>query len=461
MAHDFGIVSAVTPDYLKNLEWCAPTWKYKPQFADKRLYVFHHGFKSLDRLKALWPADKLDLIEWNMDAAESQRELMLSAFVLGAAQAVVEPYFVKLDADTFFTDSQDVFLPKDFKYDLYAHKWGYTKPGWWVNKLQAWSELQEYTGPTNSGTKADKRIISWCCLHKTEFVRKCAKAAGSRLPVPSHDTFLWFLADRFDDCKWGACNLKDRGVQHGTRFRRIREAVCSNPLAFGSDYLRDKLKRNVQIEITTACNLSCDNCDRCCGTAPSPERMTVEQIDRLCPSGLGRIDLIGGEPTLHPDLLEICEIVKDRAKKIRLTTNGVGPHVDKVLASLPSWVQVRNSAKENGQADFESFTMAPCDVQPQEEYLACSIPWRCGMALTRYGFFLCGAGAAVARVHGIPVSRGYDMTREDMILQQRSLCRLCGHSRSTVKTVKDSEISEKWEEAFKRYKKQKPELTIA
>ena len=95
---DFAIVTGCTPDHHRQLRWSLPTWCMKPQFAGKKLYVFVHGFK--DALKELaWMGecfDDIQLVDWQMDEAENQRELMLSAFVLGAAQMVREPYFVKM-----------------------------------------------------------------------------------------------------------------------------------------------------------------------------------------------------------------------------------------------------------------------------------------------------------------------------------------------------------------------------
>ena len=40
------------------------------------------------------------------------------------------------------------------------------------------------------------RIASYVALHKADFTRYCAEIAGDRLPVPSHDTYLWYIAAR-------------------------------------------------------------------------------------------------------------------------------------------------------------------------------------------------------------------------------------------------------------------------
>ncbi len=53
-------------------------------------------------------------------------------------------------------------------------------------------------------------------------------------------------------------------------------------------------------------------------------------------SGMGQVRLLGGEPTLHPQFVEIVEMVSSRGKKLMLFSNGVMPNrVLNVLTSLP------------------------------------------------------------------------------------------------------------------------------
>jgi hypothetical protein len=470
MKTDFAIVTAVTPDYVSKLKMCMSSWLIKPQFQNKPVYIFFHGFKDFEK-ECSWISEKFPLIKafnWSMDKAENQRELMLSSFVLGAAKVVTEPYFVKIDADTYFTDTQDVFLPEDFEADLCAHPWGYTKPGWWVEKLKCWSTKSEYTGTTTATEKAfNPRIISWCCLHKTEFVKRAAIAAGDRLPVPSHDTYLWFVANIFEDCKWKTVNMHKRGVHHCSKEKKICEDLCGNYRNQQIDYLSENLLNNIQIEVTSACNRNCFNCDRNCSNlqAKNSEYMTVEQLRRFeievhasMNHKFKRVDIIGGEPMLHKDIKCICKLVDSVGEKIRLTTNGDFP-----TDMLPSRVQVRNSSKEEkGQAQFTAVNLAPVDFG-KTDVQSCSIPWRCGIALTKYGYFPCGAGAAIARVFGIDIGikRLKDATPEALWQQMRQLCPLCGHSKSLCKTAECGvqETSITWENAFAMYKLNKPTLS--
>jgi len=260
-------------------------------------------------------------------------------------------------------------------------------------------------------------------------------------------------------------NLKKRGVHHASRWKSIRDHICASPTAW-NPYLSGELLRNVQIEITTACNMSCANCDRNCGMAPSAERMSLEQIKKFVAESIeaghkwNRIDIIGGEPAVFPELEAVWALLDvyrhdNPGCKFRVTTNG------RKEFRAPSWVKVRNSAKSGGPLEFEAANMAPCD-EGIDDAEACSIPWRCGLGLTRYGYFLCGAGASVARVHGLDIGvRSLEgLTPEALKAQRDVLCRLCGHSRSTRHLVTEQATSPTWEAAFKAYKEQKPELEL-
>ena len=460
---DFTIVTACTPDYMKKLMWTMPTWKTKSQFADKKLMIFYKDLSQMhiNTIKKYW--SNSELIEWSMPEYDGQRELMLSSFVLGAAKYVKTQYYVKLDADAYFTNDKDVFAPEDFQYDLFAHRWGYTKPGWWVNKMDAWTNNDSWDGDmSNKGSVGHKRIISWCCLHNMDFVRKAARIAGDRLPIPSHDSYLWYLADRFDDVKWKSSNLKKRGVDHNGRWRSIREHVCANDSAW-NEYLNECLLRHVQLEITTACNMQCHNCDRNCGTARSGEYMTIEQIRKFVDESLelehiwDRIDILGGEPSMHPNLSKVIDEIK-RYKDIyprctiRFTTNGHGDRANQVLTTLPAWIDIRNSAKENKNQLFDAYNLAPID-NGHKRAKSCSIPWRCGLGLTRYGYFLCGAGASVARVFGldIGIKNLKDINIKKLKRHKKYLCKYCGHSLSDKKQVDQQMTSLSWAKAFTDY----------
>lgn len=236
------IVTAVNPPYLEKLKTTLPTWQNKPQLKDCPLVVFHNGFDNaesdLSFIKEI-SGREVKLVSWDMDNAESTRELMLSAFVLKAPYEVDTPYWLKIDADAYFCDSQDVILDHFYEYDLAGHKWRYTKSpnnSSWLAMLDSWSEDKDIDGDNYLNEEetiesykqkryGHKRIASFVCLHNTEFTKEAAEYVDNKLPVPSHDTYMWYLAERLPDRKWCWHNFKKLGVRNHTNIDKLRELV--------------------------------------------------------------------------------------------------------------------------------------------------------------------------------------------------------------------------------------------
>lgn len=460
------IVTVVTKNYLHKLKWTLPTWQIKEELKNVPLIMFYWG---IDESKLLWVKDyypNTSFINWNYPQL-SNRESAFNAFVFGSCKYVKTPYFVKIDADAFAINNKPIFEEDDFNYDLVGHKWSYTKPGHWIDVLDNY-----YNNTNNKIEKTricrHKRIASYICLHKTKFVEKISTKLNGKLPVPSHDTTLWYFADK--EGTWKPKNFKRKGFTNNSRWHKIREEICSYESA-NNPFLNKELLSHVQIEVTTDCQLGCNNCDRACGIAKSNEKMTKEQILKFVNESLKlkhkwkRIDIIGGEPTLHPDLLTIIDYIKKYKNEnpdciIRLSTNGLGKKVNDILKILPNWIRIRNSSKTSKEQPFSPYNFAPIDLGIRRAR-SCSVPWRCGIALTRYGYFLCGAGASVCRVFnkdiGIKKLRRVNIRR--LLKQRKFLCSLCGHSRSVNrKLVTKQVISSSWEEAILKYKENNMEL---
>lgn len=461
---DFTIVTAVSADYLRKLRWSISTWTIKPQFKDKELIVFYTDIDEKDLSFVGLYFKKHRLIKWDLDVS-TMREKILSAFIFGS-KYITTDFYVKLDADVVFINKDNVFSDDDFNHDVVSHRWGYTKPGYWIQMLDNFYNKTDIPVDKKKIDRLDHpRIISFLCLHRTEFVRRIVDIIGDRLPVPSHDTTLWYYTEKLGNGK--RMNIKAHGVEQKSTFKGIREAVCSQNIS-SNIFLSSEMFNNVQLEITTVCNLGCFNCDRNCGIAPSTDYMTVDQVATFVNESLKlkhewkRIDIIGGEPTLHKDLFAILAIVKVykdvyRDCVVRLSTNGYGDQVNSVIPKIPTWVVVRNSSKESKVNEFEAYNCAPIDKE-EKTFNSCSIPWRCGIGLTKYGYFPCGAGASLCRVFGfdIGVKSLVDLTIERLHNQISRICRYCGHSNVPSKhIVTEKEISPSWEEALKSYKDKK------
>ncbi len=86
----------------------------------------------------------------------------------------------------------------------------------------------------------------------------------------------------------------------------------------------------ILIEITERCNLTCPTCFA--GSSPQHSNMMeldefTRQVDQLVAGGKSGSDMIqlsGGEPTIHPQFMEMIELLFDRGfKKVCINSNGI------------------------------------------------------------------------------------------------------------------------------------------
>lgn len=82
----------------------------------------------------------------------------------------------------------------------------------------------------------------------------------------------------------------------------------------------------IQFYPTLRCNLSCSFCFNR-GLSAMPD-ITFRDFDRLVAtiarSGVGEMDILGGEPTLHPELGRMADILYSHKMKTTISTNGCG-----------------------------------------------------------------------------------------------------------------------------------------
>jgi molybdenum cofactor biosynthesis enzyme MoaA len=94
------------------------------------------------------------------------------------------------------------------------------------------------------------------------------------------------------------------------------------PLKTITDVLVFKTPLEAQLIITRRCNLSCGYCTEYDHTsAPVPLTDLKDRIDAIHRLGVINISLLGGEPLMHPDLMEIIEY-GSRHSQVSMTTNG-------------------------------------------------------------------------------------------------------------------------------------------
>jgi hypothetical protein len=232
------VVTAIDKNYIGFLEATFSNWvKYK-SIQRYPMIIYINGFESvndpsLSFIKRYNP--RAQIIMWDMPEAKSQREKMLSSFVFGAARDVKTKYWLKLDADAFFTDKRPMLDEGMLDYVICGHKWGYTKPGTWINDLDEWAKTikifektKNIFNPINLGTKRyiHERTASYVQLHQTEFTKFAAALCdGGRLPVPSHDTYLWYVAARLNLPIMRHNFKRHRGVTNVPRLDKLKRSI--------------------------------------------------------------------------------------------------------------------------------------------------------------------------------------------------------------------------------------------
>src|SRR3990172_9239885 len=82
----------------------------------------------------------------------------------------------------------------------------------------------------------------------------------------------------------------------------------------------------VQLYPTLRCNVACDFCfNRGLASIPDVDPGDFERLlDRLLAAGVSTLDLLGGEPTLHPDLERLAASIVSRGMRGTISTNGRG-----------------------------------------------------------------------------------------------------------------------------------------
>ena len=239
--NDVTIVTACDEKYVDFLKHTFPNWRKYKNIDQYPVIVFVHGIKENDERLDFLKLPNVTIIPWAMDNADDHREEMLSAFVFGTAENVKTDYWLKLDADSYATNNKPFITPDMKQYAFCGHKWGYSRPDH-IKKLDEWAKghwkgkLKKAKPMLTSAGRIDgkrfyhdtKRTISFIQLHKTKFTKFCVRLCReSKLPAPTQDTFMFYVANRFDPLAVGTKNFKkDHGFSQGNSRRSVETLVA-------------------------------------------------------------------------------------------------------------------------------------------------------------------------------------------------------------------------------------------
>ena len=256
-----------------------------------------------------------------------------------------------------------------------------------------------------------------------------------------------------------------------------------NLAAEGSEDLRPTTyipnMRKLEIDITYICNLACAGCSRSSAQAPSARHMSIETIQRFLDETEEKgihwesLHILGGEPTLHPNFIEIVTMLDDWFMEhspetdLKVITNGVSRRTRNNIASIPERWHYDNSFKHDVERDtshFEPFNLAPIDL-PQwrnEDFTrGCYITQDSGIGLTPYGYFHCAIAGGIERI--MKLGNGFNEIPEhpwEFLEMMNDYCRFCGHFLSDAfmerserigSSVTPETISDSWQTAYHKW----------
>ncbi len=159
----------------------------------------------------------------------------------------------------------------------------------------------------------------------------------------------------------GKIYLEKRCVEHG----RFRDLIWAN-----TDYKYEKAEivnciQNCNlceyhksgillgnIDVTMKCNL---NCKYCFANAGRGRHVQIEKIrqmmEKLKENNCKAIQITGGEPLMHPEIIEICRIAKEKFSHVQIATNGI------IIAKKRSMaVKLKNAGVNTAYLKFDGVT---------------------------------------------------------------------------------------------------------
>jgi radical SAM protein with 4Fe4S-binding SPASM domain len=127
------------------------------------------------------------------------------------------------------------------------------------------------------------------------------------------------------------------------------------------------------IEITRQCNLRCPHCFVEAGDKRNGELSTkriLALLEEWAELGVFSVVITGGEPTIHPDFIEITRYAYDLGFTVSIATNGM-PLTEKVLNQLPqddviismSIDEAHGQGGGSAQSDFDYVTRRLLEVR--------------------------------------------------------------------------------------------------
>lgn len=254
------------------------------------------------------------------------------------------------------------------------------------------------------------------------------------------------------------CYYYERDYEHRNDGRELKErciaTILQRPSLSPEHIVRGRkafmpTMDKIELDITYKCNLKCYGCNRSCGTVPTEERMTVEQIQEFIDESLAQnhqwknINVLGGEPTLHPDFYAIIRLLYEYITQyspdtvLKVVSNGLTVHsrelCEQVRSDFPGTLIDYGSYKSSPEVDyFSPFNDAPIDdpaFRNDDYSRACWVATYCGIGRNSSGYYGCAVCGGIDRVlrSNHAISNLADITPDKIREHYHLFCRYCGN----------------------------------
>jgi hypothetical protein len=229
---DTTLLQVIDANHMKELKISWATWsRFKPEITSLPLHlVYDEEIESkLSEISHIIERPNVTLQKFtNKKYYKSQRDAMLTSFFEGTSNIKTKNY-LKLDTDCIALNDNKGWLQAVSDIDDYvfiAKGWPVARKDYfdimesWCNSIDVLKDKPKITNykMKECGQKLKiKRISSWFYLGNVEWnnfwANLCKVDDHYELPIASHDSFLWHVAER-GGFKYKRVNFKDFGFDH-------------------------------------------------------------------------------------------------------------------------------------------------------------------------------------------------------------------------------------------------------
>ena len=229
--------------------------------------------------------------------------------------------------------------------------------------------------------------------------------------------------------------------------------------------------------------MKCIACNRSCSQVPTKEKMDFSDIENFVSESidLGKkwelINILGGEPTLHPDFEKIIKHISEKYifhyspnTLLQIVSNGFSVETRTILEKTKKYSNVfidHNSFKINNRIEyFSPFNDAPTDDEnfKNADYSkACWVTSYCGIGLNKFGYYgcsICGGIDRIANENRCGIKHLKDISIKEFLEHFKKFCCLCGNfkdydvnhgnfiPRCEKAPLKNNIVSKSWERLY-------------